>query len=139
MSGIDGTSRHNNRPAGVAEIFQVSQHVVEFHADDSRHVLAKHPIGSCLRNNSAHLRPEVTVILRASALPGATERLARKSPCDDVGADAFDVSDVAIVGHVGPVAFEDFRGIRFDLTKADCLQSVPLGRQRKAADSREEV
>jgi hypothetical protein len=39
-------------------------------------VLANNPIGSRFVNNSAHFRPEVTVIFRASALPGITEWLA---------------------------------------------------------------
>jgi|ERR1035437_10559243 hypothetical protein len=83
MSGIDGTSRNNNRPCGVADAFQVRKHTVEFHVDDSRHVLSKNPSWSCLRNNSEHFRPDVTVIFLAPSLPGTTERLARKSPCDE--------------------------------------------------------
>src|ERR1035437_8010929 len=72
------TSRNNNRPCGVADAFQVRKHTVEFHVDDSRHVLSKNPSWSCLRNNSEHFRPDVTVIFLAPSLPGTTERLARK-------------------------------------------------------------
>lgn len=86
MPGIDGTSRNNKRPCGVAECFQVRKAMVEFHRDDSRHVLSKHPTGSSFRNNTTHLRPDRTVICRASTLPGATERLARKSPCEQIDA-----------------------------------------------------
>jgi hypothetical protein len=43
--GIDGDSRNSKRPAGVADAFQVSQHTVEFHRDDARHILSKHPSG----------------------------------------------------------------------------------------------
>jgi len=81
----------------------------------------------------------VTVICRAESLPGETERLARKSPCDEVGANASDVSDVAVVRHVGPVSFEDFAGIGFDFREADGGVSSRLRGEREAADSRKEV
>jgi len=116
-------------------MFQVIKHTVEFHVDDSRHILSKHPSGSCIANNAEHFRPERTVITRASALPGETVRLARKSACDQIGADASHVSDVSEVGHVGPVAFDDFARIRFDFAERYCLPSGPLRRQSKAADS----
>jgi hypothetical protein len=83
VSGIDGTSRNNKRPCGVADSFQVRKHVVEFHRDDSRNVFAKHPSGSRFANNAEHLWPDRTVICRASSLPGNAERLARKSACDE--------------------------------------------------------
>ena len=89
VSGIDTASRNNKRPAGVADAFQLRKHVVEFHRDDSRNVLAKHPSGSCFFNNAQHLRPEMTVIRRASSLPGDAEWLARKSTCDEVAAAVF--------------------------------------------------
>jgi hypothetical protein len=82
--GTDGASWNNKRPAGVAFAFQVRKHSVELHVDDSRHVFNKHPTGSCFRNNAEHLRPDRTVICRASALPGETEWLARKSSCEQV-------------------------------------------------------
>jgi tetrahydromethanopterin S-methyltransferase subunit F len=81
----------------------------------------------------------VAVIFLAASLPGETIWLARKSPCDEIGADAFDVSDVPIVGHIGPVAFKDFAGIGFDFRKADGLQSRRFSGERKAADAAEKV
>ncbi len=83
VPGIDTASWNNKRPAGVADAFQVRKHSVEFHVDDASNVLSKHPSGSCLRDNAQHFRPEMTVIRRAPSLPGATEWLARKSPCDE--------------------------------------------------------
>ena len=50
---------------------QVKKHLVEFHRDDSRNVLSKHETGSCFVNNAAHLRPDRTVICRASLATGA--------------------------------------------------------------------
>ena len=67
------------------------------------------------------------------------EWLARKSPCDEIGADALDVSDVAEVWDCRPGLFEDFAGIRFYFTEGDCFVSDRLRRQSKAADSTKEV
>jgi hypothetical protein len=120
-------------------MFQVIKHAVEFHADDSRHVLTKHPSGFCICNNAEHFRPERTVIARASALPGCAEWLARKSACDQIGMDASDVFDVSVVGHGGPVAFEDFARIRFDFRKADGCESRRLRGKREAADAGKEI
>jgi hypothetical protein len=92
VPGIDTASWNNKRPAGVAECFQVRKHRVEFHVDDASNVLSKNPSGFCFRDNAEHFRPEVTVICRAFSLPGAAERLARKSPCDE--ADSGEVSAV---------------------------------------------
>ena len=39
VRGVEGTSRYNNRPAGVAERFQVSQHTVEPQSDVSSNIL----------------------------------------------------------------------------------------------------
>ena len=84
MSGIDGTSRNNKRPRGVADAFQVRKDIVEFHRDDSTNIFTNDPSGLGFPNNSQHFRPDRTVIFRASSLPGDTERLARKSPCEQV-------------------------------------------------------
>ena len=84
MRGVNAASRNNKRLRGVAEIFQVKKHLVECQIDDTRHVFTKDPSGSDFRNNSAHLRPEVTVILLAAALPGNTEGLAGESSGNNV-------------------------------------------------------
>lgn len=84
VNGSDSTSRNIKRLAGVADAFQIRKHLVEFHADDSRHILAKEKLRPESVNNSEHLRPEVAVILRASALPGVTEWLAWPSSGNDV-------------------------------------------------------
>ena len=84
VSGIDGTSRNNKRPRGVADAFQVRKDIVELHRDDSSNVLTNDPTGVCAVNNSEHFRPERTVIFLAESLPGDAERLTRKSPCEQV-------------------------------------------------------
>jgi hypothetical protein len=79
VRGIDGTSRNNKRLAGVADAFQVRKHRVELHADEPSNILTNDPSGPDFLYNSAHFRPEVTVILLAPSLPGCREWLARKS------------------------------------------------------------
>jgi hypothetical protein len=79
VRGVDGASRNNNRPRGVADTFQRSKTIVERHIDDSSNILTKHPTGLKFRNNAQHLRPEETVIRLASSLPGTTEWLAGKT------------------------------------------------------------
>jgi hypothetical protein len=59
VGGIDGCSRNNNRPAGVAVGLQVSEHLVESHTDVTNNVFSNGPSGSDFANNSTHLRPEV--------------------------------------------------------------------------------
>jgi hypothetical protein len=49
------------------------------HREDSSNVFSNDPIGLDLVNTAEHVRPEVAVILRASSLPGITERLAGKA------------------------------------------------------------
>jgi hypothetical protein len=83
VSCVHGASWNNKRPCGVAFTLQVRKHTVEFHVDDSKNILAKHPSGSCFFNNSEHFWPDRTVICRASTLPGNTEWLARKSACNE--------------------------------------------------------
>jgi len=84
MRGTDGTSRNNNRPDFVTFPFQVSNTIIESHVDETSNVLAKHPSGPDIRNNSQHFRPESTVIRRTFSLPGDTIRLARESPANKV-------------------------------------------------------
>jgi hypothetical protein len=138
VSGIDGTSRNNKRPAGVADSFQVRKHVVEFHSDDASNVLAKNPSGSRFANNAQHFRPERAVICRASSLPGNAERLARKSTCDEVA--AFKVSSVkgeyvwfdVCLG--AESFFNDALAVFVDFAEGDGLESCFLRRAGESAD-----
>jgi hypothetical protein len=80
VRGVDGASWNNNRLDFIAFAFQVRTHLFEFHVDDSSNVLTNDPSGPGFRNNSKHLRPEITVIRLALSLPGTTERLAWETP-----------------------------------------------------------
>jgi hypothetical protein len=84
MRGIDGASRNNKRPAGVAFAFQVRKHLVEAHADVPSNIFSNDPTGPDGSHEPMHFRPEVTVIFLAAALPGLTKWLAWVSPADDV-------------------------------------------------------
>ena len=84
VRGIDAASRNNERLPGVADVFQVSKHLVECQIDDPRHIFTKHPSGPEFRYDSKHFRPEVTVIVLASVLPGDGKRLTRKSSGNNV-------------------------------------------------------
>jgi len=83
VPGTDAASWNNERPDGIPFTFQVRTAMFEFHADDSSNILSNDPRGPELPHNSKHFRPEVTVILFASSLPGEAERLAGESPADE--------------------------------------------------------
>jgi hypothetical protein len=109
VEGSHGASWNKHRPDGVADTFQVRNTTVEFHLDEPSNVFTQDDSGSCFFNNAEHFRPEVTVIFRAPALPGMTERLARKSTCDEI--DSVEVSAVKVsdVGYKEGCAVTSFR------------------------------
>ena len=114
VRGIDGTSRNTDRPHGVAETFQVSAHLVECQIDDPRHILAKEPSGPESVKAADHFRPEVTVIVLASLLPGNAERLTGESSAHKVNSgdeSPVDLSNVIVTRDYRPVLFEDFPAI----------------------------
>ena len=84
VRGIDAASWNKKRLCFKSFRFQVSKHLVECQIDDSRHVLTKHPSGPEFPYNPEHFRPEVTVIVLASSLPGNGERLTRESTGNNV-------------------------------------------------------
>jgi hypothetical protein len=80
MGSSDGTSRNNKRPRGVAETFQVSEHIVECHCDETSNVFANDPSGSRECNDAAHLRPEVTVVSLPFCSPATLKGWQGKPP-----------------------------------------------------------
>jgi len=83
VRGVFGASWNNKRLHFVAFTFQVRNTIVESHVDKTSDVLSNDITGLAFGNNPKHFRPEVTVIFLASSLPGAGERLTRKSTCED--------------------------------------------------------
>ena len=59
--------------------FHISKQKVECQRDEVTNVFNKNPTGPGLLNNGKSVRPEVTVILNASSLPGTREGLAGDS------------------------------------------------------------
>lgn len=143
VSGTHGTSRNNGRPCGVAEGLQVRQNFVEAHRDMPSNIFTEHHAGSCVRNNSAHDRPEVTVILFASSEAGHTERLARVSAGNKVDCSiVFRVESFHVVvdWHSWEVLGEDSPRPWVYLAEGRCLDSPRhLSRKREAADPAEQI
>jgi hypothetical protein len=84
VRGIDTASWNKETLDFVTFRVQVRKHLVECQIDDSRHIFTKHPSGPEFPYNSAHFRPEVTVIVLASVLPGNGERLTWESAGNNV-------------------------------------------------------
>jgi hypothetical protein len=83
MRGVHGTSWNNKRLCFVAFTFQVRQTAVEFHVDNSVNVFRNSPSGPDLGNDTEHFRPEETVIVLASSLPGDGKWRTRETPRDE--------------------------------------------------------
>jgi hypothetical protein len=89
MGSTDTCSWNIERLDFVSFIFQVSAHSFEDHAvldvNNPSHILANNePRFECL-DDAKHLWPEMSIITRSFLLTRDTERLARETPCDDVG------------------------------------------------------
>ena len=80
VRGVDGASWNNNRPAGVAFAFQVSENSIEPQRDEASNVFAQEYSGSRLCNKAMQFRPEVTVVGLRALVAGDAERLAGESP-----------------------------------------------------------
>lgn len=139
----DAASRKNNRPRFVTEAFQVSETIVERQADDSRSVLTKDPAGPAFANNPSHLRPEVTVILLASSLPGDTKRLARESSGDEVDRLSHNVGcegvDVVMDWNLRPVMRQHRATKRIDFAEHRRLEPGPFSGKRESTDAGKEI
>lgn len=78
MGRIDGTSRDNGRPAGVADSFQVSEHSVEpVLANRRRNLLSHDDSGPSGTDEPKKVGPQVPIVSLGFALAGNRERLAR--------------------------------------------------------------
>jgi hypothetical protein len=77
MGRIDGTSRNNDRPAGVADALQVSRHSVEpILANRCRNLFSHDDRGPTGSDEAEEDGPEVALVRRALLLTGGAERLA---------------------------------------------------------------
>jgi hypothetical protein len=72
----DARSRENDRPAGVADSFQVRENKVEPRPSSRAiNLLAKDRARAMLADEPEPLGPQVTLVGETAALPGARERL----------------------------------------------------------------
>ena len=77
MGRIDGTSRDNDRPAGVADALQVRRHSVEpILANRCRNLFSHDDRGPTGSNEAEEDGPEVPLVRRAFLLTGGAEGLA---------------------------------------------------------------
>ena len=82
MGRIDGTSRDNGRPAGVADAFQVSTHSVEpIFSNRCRNLLSHDDRGPTGADKLKEDGPEVALVFLRFAFPGDGEGLARGAAC----------------------------------------------------------
>jgi hypothetical protein len=140
VRGIDGASWNNNRKRGVTDGFQVRKHAVECHVDDASNVFTNDPSGLGLRNNSAHFRPEVTVILLASALPGVREGLAGEASGKHVNPGrAGSASDVSVIRDTWPMLSQDGGGIGVNFGESNGSESLALKGKAESADAAKQV
>ena len=77
MGRVDGTSRNNDRPAGVTDAFQVSRHSVEpILANRCRNLFSHNDRGPTGSNEVKEDGPEVALVRRALLLTSDAEGLA---------------------------------------------------------------
>jgi hypothetical protein len=82
MGRIDGTSRNNGRPAGVADAFQVRLHSVEpILSNRCRNLFSHEDRGPTGADKLKEDGPEVALVFLRFAFPGDGEGLARAGAC----------------------------------------------------------
>jgi hypothetical protein len=120
----------------------------------STNVLQKDALGLELGNERRQVRPEMTVIARASALPGMGEGLAGVAPgeemercvvvvccCADPVSDKVSLQglDVVVLRHAGKVGAQPSSEPRVDLAEPDGRVPGPVGGECKPAVPTEEI
>jgi hypothetical protein len=130
-------STHHDRPAGVAERFQVSEDFVSRCSAKARDVLNDNPRRSCLLDDSCELRPEVPCIVASPATAGDRVRLAGKTAGNEVNAKSSGVEGVDVVmnRHSGKVLGQNLSAERLYLAEGDRLPPHPPRGQGEAADA----
>src|SRR5690606_34768080 len=136
-------STHHERPAGVPEFFQRSEHFVAASAAQRRDVLNAHPTGSHFVDDAPHLPPQpASLAVDARALAGDGEVLAWKAPDDALDASRNSVSSnilhVLVTGHAGPVLRQHAAAVVVLLALGDDGEPGALKAQVKPADAGEQ-
>lgn len=145
VDGPNGYSRNNNRPDLIADTFQIKTRLFECHVGEVSNILTQDEARSALVNDSEHFRPEVTVILRASSLPGCTKWLTREAARNEVAPSPF-VNDffcerpnVAMNGYSRKVLAQYALRIILDFAKPNSLNSEPSTCKGETTDPGKQV
>jgi hypothetical protein len=143
VRGIDGTSRNFNRDCLVVESFQIRKHSVEAHelvVIKARHIFPNDPFRPASGNKSAHFRPEVAVIFRASSLPGNGPRLAGESAANNVDRSeliAFHFPDIRHAPYIRPMLRQYRKAEWVNFNLAGAFHTGAFKAQIETADTRE--
>jgi hypothetical protein len=141
----DGTSRNSKRPRGVAEDFQVSEHIVECQRDDASNVFANDPRRSRECNNCAHRRPEIAVVVVSLLVTGDAEGLTGESATDNIDSSkptqsvCVNGANIVKTWDVRPVLAENGAAELVSLTEGDGTHAGSLKPERETTDAAEEV
>lgn len=139
----DGASWNNKRPAGVAFGFQVSQHVIETHADVPSNVFSNDPSGPEFSHEPHKFWPEVAVIIRALSLPGCGKGLAWVSAANNVNWSnirAPQFPHVAVYRSFRPMLPQHLAREFLDFAECHGLETArPFQPEAEAADAAEKV
>jgi hypothetical protein len=82
MGRVDGTSRDNGRPAGVADACQVSVHSVEpVLANRRRNLFSHEDSGPSGTGEAKQVGPQVPIVSLGFSFSCDRERLARRASC----------------------------------------------------------
>jgi hypothetical protein len=137
MRGLDGDSTQYECPDFVTFAFQVRYRAVEFHIGEASNIFSNNISGDALLDDPKHFRPEVAVIILASALPGLTEWLAqsREPAANNVNCSGGFLNDsfgfeffisqfpyIRIHRHIRPVLVEYLGAERIHLAKRNRLE-----------------
>jgi hypothetical protein len=145
MGSTDGSSRNNKRPRGVAETFQVREHIIERQRDETSNVFANNPSGSCECNDAAHFRPEVAVVLFAFLLSGDAEGLTGEASADEIDSSkptqSLCVKGVNVVEarNVGPVLAQNGSAVFISLAEGNGSHPGSLESETESANTTEEI
>ena len=122
MGRIDGTSRDNDRPAGVADAFQVSSDSVEpILANRCRNLLSHEDSWPSGTGEAKQVGPQMPIVIGSALLSRDAERLARrgagpefpvvgpssKSGCEAPSADSGEEMALGVTGKIGRCHIHD--------------------------------
>jgi hypothetical protein len=145
MGSADGRSWNNKRPRGVAETFQVREHIVECHCDEPSNVFANDPSRSCECNDAAHLRPEVAVVCFAFLFSSDTEGLTREATADEIDSSkptqsvCVNCVDIIEAWDAWPVLCENGSAVLVSLAEGDCSHACSLKSETESTNAAEEI